>query len=122
MDYETITKHVFDDIARYERMEKRKMEKRKMTKYKVGDIVRIKRGRIIGLCGMKAGCDTRGVVTAVKEYSKFKYTQYFIDLFHNEEDNDSLYYHLFIQDDIAECKSRSFDDDDICVEEISFLF
>lgn len=117
MDYETITKHVFDDIARYE-----KKAKHKMTKYKVGDIVRIKRGRIIGLCGMKAGCNTRGVVTAVKEYSEFKYTQYFIDLFLNEEDNDSLYYHLFTQDDIAEYKGRSFDDDDICPEEINFLF
>lgn len=117
MDYETITKHVFDDIARYE-----KKAKHKMTKYKVGDIVRIKRCRIIGLCGMKAGCNTRGVVTAVKEYSEFKYTQYFIDLFLNEEDNDSLYYHLFTQDDIAEYKGRSFDDDDICPEEINFLF
>lgn len=117
MDYKTITKCVFDDIARYERE-----ANRKVTKYKVGDIVRIKRGRVIGLCGMKAGCDTRGVVTAVKEYSKFKYTQYFIDLFLNEEDNDSLYYHLFTQDDIAEYKGRSFDDDDICAEEINFLF
>ena len=115
MDYETITKHVLDDIARYERM-----EKRKMTKYKVGDIVRIKRGRAIGT-GKKAGCNTKGVVTAVKEYSKFKYTQYFIDLFLNEEDNESLYYHLFTQDDIAEYKGRSSDDDDICAEEMSLL-
>lgn len=117
MDYETITKLVFDDIARYERT-----AKRKTIKYEVGDIVRIKRGRTIGLCGMKAGCNTRGVVTAVKEYNKFKQTMYYIDLFINEEDNYSLYYHLFDQDDITEYKGKSSDDDDICTEEINFLF
>lgn len=117
MDYETITKHVFNDIARYERM-----EKRKMTKYKVGDIVRIKRGRTISRCGRKAGCNTRGVVAEVKEYSKFNYTEYYVDLFLNEEDNNHLYYRRFNQDDIAEYKGRFFDDDDICAEEMSFLF
>lgn len=116
MDYSTITKRVFDDITRYKRI-----AKRKIIKYEVGDIVRIKRGRTIG-DGKKAGCNTRGVVTAVKEYSGFKCTQYFIDLFLGEDDNDSFYYHLFTQDDIAEYRGRHSDDDDICTEEIGFLF
>lgn len=118
MDYETITKRVFDDIARYERK-----AKCKVTKYKVGDIVRIKRGRTIG-DGKKAGCNIKGVITAVNEYSKVNYTEYHVDLFlsDEEEDNRSLYYRLFNQDDIAEYRGRFFDDDDICAEEINFLF
>ena len=118
MDYETITKHVFDDIARYERK-----AKRKVIKFEVGDIVRIKRGRTIG-DGKKAGCNTKGVITNVKEYSKFNYTEYHVDLFlsKEEEDNRSLYYRRFNQDDIAEYRGRFFDDDDICTEEINFLF
>jgi len=117
MDYETITKRVFGDIARYERK-----AKRKMIKYEVGDIVRIKRGRTIGRLGKKAGCNTRGVVVEVKEYSKFNYTEYYVDLFLSDEDNRSLYYRRFNQDDIAERRGRFFNDDDICTEEINFLF
>lgn len=91
------------------------------AKYKVGDIVRIRPGIIIGEGERRADDNTTGIITAVKEFNDFA-PDYYIDLFLSnfDEDNDS-YFHCYDAGYIAGYADKFYDEDDICAEEMEVL-
>ena len=91
------------------------------AKYKVGDIVKIKPGTLIGEGERRADDNTTGIITAVKEFSAFA-PDYYVDLFLSnfDKDNDS-YYHCYDANYIAEYANGFYEEDDICAEEMEVL-
>ena len=91
------------------------------AKYKIGDIVRIKPGTLVGEGERRADDNTTGIITDVREFSGFA-PDYYIDLFLSsfDKDNDS-YYHCYDAGYIAGYADKFYDEDDICAEKMEVL-
>ena len=92
------------------------------AKYKIGDIVKIWPGYFIGWDGddeVRSDDNTYGVITSIDEFFGFE-PDYYIDIL---LDNHIRYGSCCYDEScIAGYANISFDDDDICAEEMSFLF
>ena len=96
---------------------------KRRAKYKIGDIVKIKPGTFIGFVeddDERAGDNTYGVITAIEEFSFGFAPNYDVNFL----SSDSIKFGSCCYDEryIVGYANVSSDDDDICTEEINFLF
>ena len=93
-----------------------------IAKYKVGDVVKMGPGFFIGWAGddeVLSNNNTCVVITDIEEFSNFR-PNYYVDFLLN----DPIEYGSRCYDEgcIVGYANTLFDDDDICTEEMSFLF